>query len=297
MKQMRTIFTATALVLLMMGAVSCDKNGESKQELRAKYDTLLQEKAQSEESLNEAISLINEVESNLTELTQAEHMIEVGAATGELTPSERDRILGKIEILSKSLQENRAKINDQEAQLKKRNIRISSLTQKLNSLQSQLDEKEAIIVSLQEQLGGLTARVAQQDSLIGNLEENQRLQDATIQLQDRRLAKQEAELYTAHYCFGTMEELRGQKILTGGGLFSSVKVLPEGFNKDYFLTIDTRNVTSIALFAPRARVRTDHPASSYRLDTDSEGNKLLRILDAEAFWSKGRYLVIEVEPK
>lgn len=294
---MRTLLNSAAVALLVLGTAGCDNSGESKQELQAKYDTLLQEKSQNEQNLNEALSLIDEVESSLAQLTQAEHMIEVGAATGELTPSEKDRIRNQIESLSQTLQTNREKIAQQEKLLKDRNININSLTKKLNNLQAQLKEKEATIVTLQEQLGGLTARVAQQDSLIGDMRERQEVQETTIRLQDQKLAKQEADLYTAHYCFGTMEELKEQKILTGGGLFSSVKVLPEGFNKDYFLTIDTRNVTSIALFAPRARVRTDHPATSYRLDTDREGNKTLRILDAEAFWSKGKYLVIEVEPR
>ncbi len=296
MRKIGILLTITATSLLLLGTAGCD-GGESKQELRNKYEQLLQEKAQNEQNLNEALNLINDVESNLYELTQAERMVEVGATTGELSASERDRILGQIEVLGKSLQENRDKISAQEKLLKERNINIKSLTKKLNTLQAQLKEKEDTIQALQAQLGGLTARVAKQDSLIGDLEENQKAHETTIQLQDQRLAKQEAALYTAHYCFGTQEELKSQKILAGGGLFSSVKVLPEGFNKDYFLTIDIRNVTSIALFAPRARLRTDHPKSSYRMDTDKEGNKTLKILDPEAFWSKGRYLVIEVEPK
>lgn len=51
------------------------------------------------------------------------------------------------------------------------------------------------------------------------------MQETTIALQDRKIAQQEAQLYTGYYCFGTISELKEQNILSGGGLFSRTKVL------------------------------------------------------------------------
>ena len=105
---------------------------------------------------------------------------------------------------------------------------------------------------------------------------------------------QDKALHTAYYCFGTSKELKEQKILSGGGLFSKSKVLQSGFNKDYFISIDIREVKEIPLFASKAKLKSNHPEGSYEFVEDEDGNLTLKINDEKAFWSLGKYLVIEV---
>ena len=71
-------------------------------------------------------------------------------------------------------------------------------------------------------------------------------------------------------------------------------MLPEGYNKDYLITIDIREVREIPLFAPKAKVLTEHPSSSYELIKDGNKNMILKIKDVDSFWSLGRNLVVEV---
>ena len=68
----------------------------------------------------------------------------------------------------------------------------------------------------------------------------------------------------------------------------------ENFNEDYFISIDTREVTSIPLYARKASVRSNHPENSYRFVKDAEGNLTLEIVNAKSFWSLSKYLVVEV---
>lgn len=287
---------AGATLALSLFATSCGEKGSSYTKLQNSYDSLLLQSNQDKQDLNEALSLISEVEADIARVAETENRIQMGAAQGDLNANTKDQLRSDIEFLNKTLQENKQRLAEQEKLLKKKDINVSSLTKKIQSLQTQITEKEAVIGQLQQQLAGLGAKVAQQDSMIGNLSEAKNINETTIALQDQKLAKQDAQLHTAYYCFGTASELKEQKILAGGGLFSKLKVMPEGFNRDYFMAVDTRSVSSIALFAKRALLRTDHPTSSYRFDTDSDGNKTLRILDSKDFWSKGKYLVIEVEP-
>ena len=293
--QKNFLLSAMALASLGLFTLSGCQNGKSGEEYQASYDSLMLEKNRTEASLNDMLGLIDEVESNLAQLTEAEQMIQVGTATGELSASAKDRIRSQIQALSATLEKNKANLNAQAEKLRKANINISALDKKIADLQNRLNEKDRIIADLSGQLDGLKSTVARQDSLIGDLNESAKASETTIALQDQKIARQEAELYTAYYCFGTQKELKDQNILSGGGLFSSMKVLPDGFNKGYFNAIDTRNVQTIELFAPKARVRTNNPSSSYRFDTDGDGNKILHITDPEAFWSAGKYLVIEVE--
>ena len=65
-------------------------------------------------------------------------------------------------------------------------------------------------------------------------------------------------------------------------------------NKDYFTEIDVRTTKEIKLYSKSADVLTTHPAGSYSLDKDAEGNLTLHITDEKTFWSVSKYLVIQV---
>ena len=287
---------AGATIALAVLTTSCGEQGSSYKKLQNSYDSLLLQNSQDKQDLNEALDLINEVEANIAQVADAENRIAMGAAQGDLNESTKDKLRSDIQFLTQTLQENKQRLAQQEKLLKDKDINVSSLTKKIQNLQAQITEKETVIAQLQQQIAGLGAQVALQDSVIGDLKETQSVNKTTIAMQDQKLNKQDALLHTAYYCFGTASELKEQNILAGGGLFSKLKVMPDGFNKDYFMAVDTRSVSSIALFAKKALLRTNHPSSSYRFDTDGDGNKTLRILDPKEFWSKGKYLVIEVEP-
>ena len=77
-------------------------------------------------------------------------------------------------------------------------------------------------------------------------------------------------------------------------MFSKSKVLQAGFNKDYFISVDIREVKEIPLFAGKAKLKSNHPEGSYEFVEDEDGNLTLYIKDEKAFWSLGKYLVIEV---
>lgn len=288
--------TTTLPLLATMLLASCNQFTGSQGNVKRQYDSLLVETENNKRELNEVLSIIMEIEEDIQKVNEAENRVRVGTATGELGTSDLQQLKSDIEYMTESLLKNKEKLEKQSSILKEKDINISALSRKINNLQSQIKEKESMIAQLENELASRDLLIQEQGAEIQALSETQEAQKMTIALQDKQLAEQEGKLYKAYYCFGTMSELKEQKILSGGGLFSSLKVLPEGFNRDYFLQIDIRDVKSIPLFAPKARIRSDHPASSYEFVKDSEGNMSLNILDAEDFWSVGRYLVIEVNP-
>ena len=68
----------------------------------------------------------------------------------------------------------------------------------------------------------------------------------------------------------------------------------DDFNKDYFTKIDIRVTKVIKLYSKKAELKTSHPAGSYTLDKDAQGQYTLRITNPQSFWSVSRYLVIVV---
>ena len=283
-------------VALSLMVVGCTGNkGSSYDKLKTSYDSLLMQSDKNQADLNEAIGIINEVESNLSQIADAEHRVQADALKGELNQSQKQQIMDEISLLRQTLQENKQNLAQQQEKLKRSGINIAALNKKIDLLSSQIAEKDQIIQSLQADLESARGKIARQDSLIKEQTEKGALNEATIAIQNKKLQAQDAALHQAYYCFGTLSELKEENIIKGGGLFSKAKVLPEGFNQDYFKQVDTRDLTTIALFAAKAHLRTQHPASSYHFEKDADGNQTLVIDNQQEFWSLSKYLVVEVE--
>lgn len=90
--------------------------------------------------------------------------------------------------------------------------------------------------------------------------------------------------------FGTKRELKEQRILQRNNVLKG-----NDFNKDYFTRIDLRVTKTIKLYSKSAKLMTSHPAGSYTLDKDAQGQYTLRITNPQSFWSVSRYLVITVK--
>lgn len=284
---------SVALSLLVVGCTG--NKGSSYDKLKTSYDSLLMQSDKNQADLNEAIGIINEVESNLSQIADAEHRVQADALKGELNQSQKQQIMDEISLLRQTLQENKQNLAQQQEKLKRSGINIAALNKKIDLLSSQIAEKDQMIQSLQADLESARGMIARQDSLITEQTEKGAVNEATIAIQNKKLQAQDAALHQAYYCFGTLSELKEENIIKGGGLFSKAKVLPEGFNQDYFKQVDTRDLTTIALFAAKAHLRTQHPASSYHFEKDADGNQTLVIDNQQEFWSRSKYLVVEVE--
>ena len=282
-----------ALSLMVVGCTG--NKGSSYDKLKTSYDSLLMQSDKNQADLNEAIGIINEVEGNLSQIADAEHRVQADALKGELNQSQKQRIMDEISLLRQTLQENKQNLAQQQEKLKRSGINIAALDKKISLLTSQIAEKDQMIQSLQADLESARGMIARQDSLISEQSERGAVNEATIAIQNKRLQDQDAALHRAYYCFGTLSELKEESIIKGGGLFSKAKVLPEGFNQEYFKQVDTRDLTTIALFAAKAHLRTQHPASSYHFEKDADGNQTLVIDNQKDFWSRSKYLVVEVE--
>ena len=235
-------------VALSLMVVGCTGNkGSSYDKLKTSYDSLLMQSDKNQADLNEAIGIINEVESNLSQIADAEHRVQADALKGELNQSQKQQIMDEISLLRQTLQENKQNLAQQQEKLKRSGINIAALNKKIDLLSSQIAEKDQMIQSLQADLESARGMIARQDSLITEQTEKGAVNEATIAIQNKKLQAQDAALHQAYYCFGTLSELKEENIIKGGGLFSKAKVLPEGFNQDYFKQVDTRDLTTIAL--------------------------------------------------
>ncbi len=298
-------FIALFVVSFFLLFSSCVKKS-SYDSLQEQNDSLKISKVQLEKDVDEYFALMNEISDNLDKIKGTEQMISVNAQK-ELKGEKKDKIVNDLIYVNDLIQTNRQKIAELEDKLKKSNSNsaqmkstIARLTKQLDeankkvlALETTLQEKEGIILNLDHQVGSLTEKVDELSEDFDELQKEKTKNQLTISQQD-------SVLNTAWYSIGTTKELKNQKILTSGGLFSAKKLLQSGFNKKYFTRIDLRKTTVIELNADKAKILTNHPASSYKLDVNKKGDKnnknlLLEINNPKEFWSLSKYLVIEIK--
>lgn len=83
--------------------------------------------------------------------------------------------------------------------------------------------KTQLITSLQESLAKRDVRIAELDEAITNLTGQVEHLTTENEQQKEVLMTQDEALNTVYYALGTNKELKEQKIVEGGGLFSSKK--------------------------------------------------------------------------
>ena len=273
---------------------SCNQQSDENKRLRAEIDSLRIENTKGTEAMNEMLATLNEIEADFQSIRDAENYLTIQQNSGDLNLSQREQMTQNIQMVAETLKKNKEQIAQLEEKLKKSGIQSAALRKTINRLQSELDQKANMIVTLQEDLAKKNVRIQELDQMVTTLNEDVENLATTSAAQAEKIDKQDKMLHTAYYCFGTSKELKEQKILSGGGLFSKSKALQSGFNKDYFITIDIREVKEIPLFAAKAKLRSNHPEGSYEFVKDEDGNLTLKITDEKNFWSIGKYLVIEV---
>ena len=197
-------------------------------------------------------------------------------------------------LIQNKLKLNRELIANLQQQLRTSNQSDSRTKAKLEEMvanfNKQLEDKNREIEELRSQLAARDIKIAEQGEQINSLNSSVNDLSQKNEEKSRTVAAQDKELNTAYYVFGTKRELREQRILQRGDVLKS-----NDFNKDYFTRIDLRVTKTIKLYSKSAKLMTNHPAGSYTLDKDAQGQYTLRITNPHSFWSVSKYLVITVK--
>ena len=288
-------------LIIMLAAVmaltvtSCDTKKEKQEQTNtadATIDSLKRVIAQTQNESNDLMGTIEQIQEGFRQINEAEGRISSENNQGE--GSDRQAILENMAFIQSRMQQNRELIANLREQLRTSNRNNAqmkgTLEEMVANFEKQLNDKSRQIDSLRNELQQRDVRIAEQDRQISALNENVTNLSSANEQKTQAMAAQEQELNTAYYVFGTKKELREQNILKRNDVLKS-----DDFNKDYFTKIDIRVTKVIKLYSKKAELKTSHPAGSYTLDKDAQGQYTLRITNPTQFWSVSRYLVILVK--
>lgn len=278
------LFAICALTL-----ASCQDGADQRRlaELNQRVDSLTRVNVQKDNDISDLMDTYNLIEDGFRAINEAQGRVTV-ERSGEGTAN-TTRIRENLDFIQETISQNKELIEKLQQRLQESSIATDKLKKTLSALTATLQQKEQELTALREELDMKDMHISELDEQVANLNSDvTQLKDDNAQ-KDVTISKQDKDLHTAWYVFGTKKELKEQNILQGG------EVLKGNFNKDYFTKIDTRVDKEIRLMSRDARLLTNHPAGSYTLLRDANRQYVLRIQSPEQFWSTSKYLVIQVK--
>ena len=268
---------------------SCNNGaGKKEQALTEERDSLMQVISDKDSELNEIMGTVNEIQEGFRRINEAEGRITVNNGDVESEASKQS-IRENMQFIQDAMAHNREMISQLKEKLRTSSINADKLKKMVDDLSAQLDAQNLKVQELEAQLAEKDIVIARQGEAITTLNENVNTLTAENQAKSQTVADQDKQIHTAWYVFGTKSELKEQKILQKGDVLKS-----GDFNKDYFTKVDIRYDKEIKLYSKSAKLLTNHPAGSYKLEKDNKGQYVLHITNPDTFWSVSKYLVIQV---
>ena len=278
------------LCAMCAAALAACTNGPSKKEqaLTEERDSLMQVISDKDTELNEIMGTVNEVQEGFRRINEAEGRITVTDA-GVESEAAKQSIRENMQFIQDAMAQNREKIKQLQEKLRTSSVGGEKLKKMVDDLTAQLEEQKLKVQELEAKLAEKDIVIAQQGEAITALNENVNALSEENKAKSQTVADQDKQIHTAWYVFGTKSELKEQKILQKGDVLQS-----GDFNKDYFTKVDIRYDKEIKLYSKSAKLLTNHPAGSYKLEKDNKGQYVLHITNPDTFWSVSKYLVIQV---
>ncbi len=288
---MKKIFTWTLVAISILFS-SCNNHEEELKQMQAQQDSLMQVINERDSIVDEFFNAFSDIQDNLNAIKAKENIINTNAINAENSPEVKDQINQDIQTIYNLLQENKDKLKKLEKRLRGAGLKIKALKKTIATLEKQIMEKDAEINELKSKLEAMNIQINALESNVDSLSIENAKKEETINEQD-------TELHKAYYVIGTKKELLKNGVITKTGGFvgiGRIAKLREDFNKDYFTTIDIRDVKEITIMSKKAKLLTTHPAGSYEFKTNEKGHvEALIIKDPDQFWSVSKYLVILAE--
>lgn len=288
-------FCFTCNAWLMMGLVAlffvgCEQNTQEVERLQAENELLRQQADANVENVEAYFEDLNEIEDNLRLIKEKENII-AGETSRDLELGERqqERINRDIQLIGELMEKNRLIIASLNNRIRNADVRIAGFEEMVTRLNQTIEEKEIEIQMLRDQLAKMNLEV---DFLTARVDTLERAR----QRQSQQLEEQTIEMNTAYFAMGSRRELIDNNIVSREGGFLGIgrtNRLKADFDHEFFTRLDITRDLEVTIVGDSPKIITSHPSDSYELVTE-DGETLIRIKNAEKFWSATRYLVIQI---
>ncbi|MDE5560797.1 MAG: hypothetical protein K2J00_03170 [Bacteroidaceae bacterium] len=284
MKKITIIASGFAMLL-----AACQNGNDGSSRMQQQLDSLQAIVDNKDGELNDLIATMTEVQNGIRRIAEAEGRVTVADGNME-SASSRAIIRDNLEYIRDAMQQNRELVAQLREKLNASRFKENKMKGLIDGLQAQVESQNQRIQELEASLAEKDATIVAQTGRIDSLSRDVAALTETNQEQSGTVARQEKQLNSAWFVYGTKAELKEQGILKGSEVLKDSE-----YNKDYFTEIDIRHVKEIKTYSRSATLLTTHPSDSYILAKDANGLYELRIANPTRFWSVSRYLVMLVK--
>lgn len=286
MKKLISVVLTTVSVFCI-----CSCGNQSSSDLTAKVDSLQTALSQRDTDYRQLDEFVNVISAGLDSIAIQE--TELFNPSKESPTPNQEQIKKQLSHFKETLKAQRERISDLEHQLAGSQGYGKKLQRIIIAMKAQLEEKESQIAALQEEVNSNNVTIGDLRNRIVRVTEENDAQRATIDTQNQTIMEQDDQLHEAYLIMGNKAELKDAGVLKGGFL-KKAKVDVNTLDKRMFKTIDVRSVTEVAINTKKPEVLSQMPADSYNIE--QKGNSsVLRITNAERFWSITKYLIIQTD--
>lgn len=272
---------------------SCVENSQKYKALLMRADSLNAIAMQQNQEMEQLLADINDVTVGMQSLREAEHLLTLEAEKESKSNKSKQqiaRLKNDIQAISEAIAGYKSKISKLEGKSKSQSAEFKRMIANLNA---ELDLRSEKINEITGQLAATNKELAVKVEEVKELTQSVDSLDREAKAQQITIAEQDQTIHMANYLIGTRKELKEAEVISRQGIFCPPIVSSQAQNAD-FISIDIREVKSIPLNNKKAKVLSSHPADSYVLEADEEGNLVLKINDENAFWHLSKYLVVMI---
>ena len=280
------------IVIIVAGVImlaACKNQNEVNTHLQQQVDSLQAIVDNKDAELNDIITTMTEVQTGIRRIAEAEGRVTVADGSQE-SASSRAIIRDNMEYICQAMQQNRDLVAQLREKLNASRFKGDKLKNLVDGLQTQVESQNMRIQELQASLVEKDSTILAQTMRIDSLSQSVASLTEEAKENSGTMARQDKQLNSAWFVYGTKAELKEQGILKGGDVLKDTD-----FNKDYFTEIDIRQVKDIKTYSKSARLLTTHPEGTYVLAKDGNGCYELHISNPSRFWSVSKYLVMQVK--
>lgn len=285
----KTPFFGFALLLL----VSC--SGDYKKQLEADSITIAQLTTDYNEAatFNDSLMLLmGDIYNGLDSINMQEGLL-YNMGTSE-NYDRRVEIRRNLSAIRERLAANKALLAQMETKIKESGNQNSVLSKTIEQMRARLDQQDQKVNMLENQLSMARDSISTLNEQLADTQDQVMAESEAKEAAQNAYQNAENQLNTVYFAMGTNKELKQNGLLEKKFL-GATKVMKGDFNESYFTREDKRTFTDIPTGAKKIKIWTNMPASSYQIVEDADKNKVIHILDPEAFWSLTPYLIVQVD--
>jgi uncharacterized coiled-coil protein SlyX len=252
-------------------------------------DSLLHAGGEKDSTIDGFLGNFNSINSSLDSINQLHNAITMDQKDNpEMKGTVKDRIRQNIESINRLLEQNSKRIAELSSKVKNSSVKLAQLQKMIGELNIKIAEKDSMITMLNTQVSEANVTISSLKTSVDTL-------NTVVKEKTQTVEEKTNMLNTAYYTMGTYKQLRDKKVLTKQGGFlgmGSNQMMIADFDTTQFTKVDITQTSTIPINTKDAKIITNHPTTTYRLDRTKDKVNSINISDVNRFWSSSKYLVI-----